>query len=182
MVASIGFIFWGLLVVILDININQFDLLPDFIGYILAAIGTGGLIGASEQFATARKLCWALVVLSLACIVVRGDLGVVLGVIHLIINCTMMWFLLGGFMDLSLSNNRPDLAQKASNRRTVYIVLMCAATLIWFLAQASRDLAALAVVVIVVAGLVLVIMILHLIYQVKIVVGKNSNGPIEPPA
>ncbi len=170
MTTSISFIFWGLLLVILDFNVNQFDLLPDFIGYILVAVGAGGLISISGQFTTARNSCWALVALSIIGMVVRGPLGLFLGIIHLIVNCIMMWFLLGGFMDLSISYKRPDLAVKASNRRTIYVVLMCIATLISFLAQGSRDMAALLVVAVVVAMLVLVIMILHLIHQIKTVI------------
>jgi hypothetical protein len=169
MTTSIGFIFWGLLLVILDLNINQFDILPDFIGYILAAVGAGGLIGISGQFVIARNSCWALVALSILVMVVREPLGLFLGIIHLILNCVMMWFLLGGFMDLSISYKRPDLAVKASNRRNIYIVLMCIATLISFLAQEDHDIAALAIVAVVVAMLILVIMILHLIHQIKTV-------------
>jgi hypothetical protein len=50
MIKYINYIFWGLFFVILDLNINRFDILPDFIGYILAAIGAGGLINSSNQF------------------------------------------------------------------------------------------------------------------------------------
>lgn len=167
MTAYISYIFWGLLLVILDFNINQFDILPDFIGYILAAVGTGGLISSSKQFATARNSCWVLVVLSIIDMLIRGELGLFLGIILLILNCIMMWFLLGGFMDISISYKRPDLAVKASNRRTIYIVLMGIATLASFLAQANRDIAALVIVPVVVAMLVLVIMILQLIHPIK---------------
>jgi hypothetical protein len=32
--ARFGQVFWGLLLVILDVNINHFDVLPDFVGYV----------------------------------------------------------------------------------------------------------------------------------------------------
>ena len=173
MTASIGYIFWGLLLVILDFNINQFDIFPDFIGYILAAVGAGGLISISNQFTTARNSCLVLVPLSIIDMLVRGQIGLFLGIISLILNCIMMWFLLGGFMDLSSSYKRPDLAVKASNRRTIYIVLMGIATLASFLSQANRDVAATVIVPVVVAMLVLVVMILHLIHKIKNVVEPN---------
>lgn len=182
MTASIGYIFWGLLVVILDFNINQFDILPDFIGYILIAVGSNGLVSASRHFATARNSCWALMALSLIELIIKGDIEAVLGIIHLALNCTMMWFLLGGFMGIAVSYNRQDLAEKASNRRIVYVSLMCIASLLGFIAHEVRDIAALAVVVIVVAMLVLVVMILHLIHQVKSVLVENSNKPLESDA
>src|SRR5215468_10329476 len=59
-----GQIFWGLLLVILDFNIDHVDILPDFIGYILMAVGCGGLVTVSRRFARARVLCWILAVLA----------------------------------------------------------------------------------------------------------------------
>ena len=179
MIKQIGYIFWGLLLVILDFKLNQFDILPDFIGYILVAVGSGGLMAASSQFAIARNSCWALVALSLVGLVLRGDLGAILGVIQLAANCTMMWFLLGGFMDLSLSIGRSDLADKASNRRVVYVALTCGASVLGFVAQQTRDISPVLLIVIVVAMLVLLVLILHLIHQVKSALIDNSNIGIQ---
>ena len=180
MTTYISYIFWGLLIVILDFTINQFDLLPDFIGYILVSIGSNGLIVASGRFTIARNSCWALVALSLIELIVERELGVILGIIHMIVNCTMMWFLLGGFMDIAISYNRQDLAEKASTRRTVYVILMCVASLLGFIAHETRDAAVLIVIVIVVAMLILVVMILHLIYQVKSITINNSKNNSHP--
>jgi hypothetical protein len=174
MIKHIGYIFWGLLLVILDFKLNQFDVLPDFIGYILVSLGCGGLVAASGKFAIARNSCWALLVLSLVEFIVTGDLRAILGIVQLVLNCTMMWFLLGGFMDLSLSMGRPDLAEKAGNRRMVYVALTCVASILGFVAQQTRHISTLAIIVIVVAMLVLTAMILHLIHQIKSVLA-NSN-------
>jgi hypothetical protein len=175
MIKHIGYIFWGLLLVILDFRLNQFDVLPDFVGYILVALGCGGLVTASSKFTIARNSCWALLVLSLVELIVTGDLRAILAIIQLAVNCTMMWFLLGGFMDLSLSIGRPDLAGKAGNRRMVYVALTCVASLLGFVAQQTRDISTMAIIVIVVAMVVLVVMILHLIHQIKSVLIENSN-------
>ena len=52
-----GQVFWGLLLVILDVTINRFDILPDFIGYILVAVGLGGLTGLSPPVCDSPHLC-----------------------------------------------------------------------------------------------------------------------------
>lgn len=51
--SSFGYIFWGLLIVMVDININGFDILPDVLGHILVATGTARLAPLSSQFVTA---------------------------------------------------------------------------------------------------------------------------------
>lgn len=48
----------GFLLMFFDLNINGFDLLPDFLGYVLIFIGLGKLAKHSENFAKARP--WAL--------------------------------------------------------------------------------------------------------------------------
>ena len=175
MATHIRCIFWGLLLVILDFNINQFDLLPDFIGYILVAVGSHGLVVASRHFIVARNSCWALVVLSLVELLMQGDVGILLEIIHLAANCIMMWFLLGGFMGIAITYNRQGLAEKASHRRIAYVVLMCTASLLGLIAYEVRDIAALVAIAIVVAMLVILVMILHLIHQVKRVTLEDSN-------
>ena len=174
MITCLGQIFWGLLLVIIDININHFDLLPDFLGYLLVALGAGGLIGVSSQFRNARNLCWLLVPMSLLSHVVRDYLGLLFGLLHMVLNCGMMWFLLGGIMKVAASSNRPDLADKASTRRVVYVFLICLATLLGFLGYANRDLAMLGAILVVIPMLILVIMVLHLIWQVRNAVRLNN--------
>ena len=80
MFTRFGQIFWGLLLVILDLRFNGFDVLPDFIGYILVAIGCGGIVGLSRRFSTAQTLSWILAVLSLVGIVIPNDLASLYGI------------------------------------------------------------------------------------------------------
>ena len=161
-----GQIFWGLLLVILDFRINHFDILPDIIGYILVAVGCAGLAGVSPRFATAGRLCWVLVVFEILRYGLRGG-GWLLEFIGLVVNCAMMWHLLGGVMDLAAARQRTDLHQRASNRRIAYVVLMCFATLIGLVAQGWRDTAVLMVVLFIVCFIPLLVLILHLIYRVQ---------------
>jgi hypothetical protein len=175
MATYIGYVFWGLLLVILDVTLNQFDVLPDFIGYILVAIGAGRLVATSSRFGVARDLSWALMAISIVSLFVRGDLATIIYFIGLVANCTMMWFLLGGFAGIAAAHHRQDLAEKAAQRRVIYVVLMVVAAFVNLVGHEIRDFAALAVVVVVVAMLVLTVMILHLIHQLKTLVAQTPN-------
>ena len=162
-----GYMFWGLLLVILHICINGFDLLPDGLGYVLVATGCSGLTSLSPRFSTAKALCWALAILWVVGFAVRGDAGVIYGVATMVINCIMMWMLLGGIIEFARARNRIDLANSASNRRVAYVVLAVAAALLGVVARGSRDFAIPLVLIIVVSMLAVVVMILHLIYRVR---------------
>lgn len=160
-------VFWGLLLVILDVNINRFDVLPDFIGYILVAVGLGGLTGLSRQFATARTCAWVLVPVAVVGMLPSGEFDVVIGMVNLVLNCVMMWRLLGGVIDYAAANSRPDLVERASARRVAYIALMCVATALGLAARGVGRSSPPLVLVTVVCLLVLVVMILHLIHRVR---------------
>ncbi|MFK4998462.1 hypothetical protein ACI2OX_17435 [Bacillus sp. N9] len=58
-------IFWGLMLVLLDIHIVFIDLLPDFIGYLLIASALGTLQPFSTKFSKAKGIAYALAFLSL---------------------------------------------------------------------------------------------------------------------
>jgi hypothetical protein len=162
-----GQIFWGLLLVIVDFNIDHVDILPDFIGYILMAMGCGGLVTVSRRFTTARVLCWILAVLAVIGYAPMGrDVTTAFSLTHLAVDCTMMWFLLGGVMEFAAARHRLDLSARASSRRIAYIALTGPATLIALVAQDSHNASVLAVMF-VLCALVLVFLILRLIYQVR---------------
>ena len=55
-------IFFGLLIAILDISIDGFDVILDGIGYLLIAVGCAGLVRYSRSFETARRLAIVCVV------------------------------------------------------------------------------------------------------------------------
>lgn len=52
-------IFIGYILIFFHFKINGFDLLPDFVGYILIVVGLGQLAAESEQFVKAKS--WAIV-------------------------------------------------------------------------------------------------------------------------
>ena len=164
--AHFGQVFWGLLLVVLDLSINEFDLLVDGIGYLIVAAGCGGLSVVSPRFSTARALCFVLAALWLIGFAVHGELAVIYGLATALVNCMMIWQLLGGIGEFALERERPDLARRANSRRAWYCIIMIGTSLAALAFSGSRDEAVL-VVVLVVSMLVLMVMILHLVHRAK---------------
>lgn len=160
-------LFWGLLLVILDFSINDFDLLADGIGYLIVAAGCRGLSSLSSRFEAARVLCFVLAALWLVGFAVRGDIVVAYGLVTLVVNCAMIWQLLGGIGEFALSRQAPHLAARAANRRVAYVAIMAGTSVLALAMQGSRNAGALAIIL-VLAMLVLLVMILHLIHRVKV--------------
>jgi hypothetical protein len=160
-------IFWGLLLVLLDFRINRVDLFPDFLGYILVAIGCRELANVSRHFATANTFAWVSVGLALLGFLLSRGVAQVFGLVALAVDCAMMWFLLGGIMELALARQRADLAQRASNRRIAYVVIMCLGTFAGMAAQGSRSDSEILGVLLILCIFPLLFMILHLIHRAK---------------
>lgn len=167
MYGRFGQIFWGLLLVMLDVKINNIDLLPNFIGYWLIAVGVGGLIESSDRFRPARWLSWALVPLSFLTWLTLEDPWGILKLINTLLDCAMVWFLLGGMMDISLARDRFDLAEQASHRRIAYLIMTGLITLAGMVARLSRDVGVLVLILGVVIMLIVTVMILRLVYRVR---------------
>jgi hypothetical protein len=168
-------LFWGLLLVILDFSINGFDLLADGLGYLIVASGCRGLSTMSSRFSSARTLCFILALFWLIGFAIHGDIAVIYGLATTVINCTMIWQLLGGIADYAMQRRRPDLAQRASNRRLAYVAMMAGTTLFAFAMHGSNDTGPL-VVIFVVSTLVLLVMILHLIHRVKTEIAMQDSA------
>ncbi len=174
MFTRFGQIFWGLLVVILDLRVRGFDLLPDFVGYILVAVGAGGLIGASRQFATVRMMSWVLAGMSLLSLFRLGRFGIGLALVILVVDCVMMWSLLGGVMEFTAARQRPELAQQAAQRRLIYLALKGVAALVMLLALVLPKVAGLLGLVLFLCSVALLVLILHLLYRVRYEVARDQ--------
>ncbi|QDV21638.1 hypothetical protein Pan153_63280 [Gimesia panareensis] len=160
-------LFWGLLIVLLDFSINGFDLLPDGVGYLIMAAGCYGLASLSPRFLTAQTLCLVLAVLWLIHFAIDGTAAVFFKFLMQVVNCVMIWQLLGGIREFALSKTRQDLARRAENRRLAYVALLAVSTILAIGIQDSPEIAPVAIVP-VIALLVLIVMILHLIHRVKV--------------
>ncbi len=100
-------IFWGLLLTILDFKFNGLDILPDFLGYILIALGCRGLAEFSDSFLLAGRLGWIMVAFPFVGYALRGNLWIVTKILNRAIDTGMIWFLLGGVMELAVASRRP---------------------------------------------------------------------------
>lgn len=165
---SFSQIFWGLLLVILDLKINRIDLLPDFIGYTFVALGCGTLGSISRRFDTASKLNWILVIAAIWALLSAGRFPVAIKYVYATLDCLMIWFLMGGIIDLSISRSRSDLAVSANNRRVAYATIVAVATLIPLLVGNFRDGAVVLLIIVIGAMLVLLTLMLHIIHRVQV--------------
>lgn len=160
-------LFWGWLLVILHLSINDFDLFADGVGCLIVAAGCRGLSPLSTKFPAARTLCFVLGVLWLLGFAVHGDLAIPYGLVTTVVNCAMIWQLLGGIGEFAMSRQRQDLADRASNRRAAYVAIMVGTSLLAFVMQGARNAGPLAFIP-AIGMLVLNVMILHLIHRVRV--------------
>ncbi|HEY1172555.1 MAG TPA: hypothetical protein VGH19_14390 [Verrucomicrobiae bacterium] len=170
MANSFGLVFWGLVLIGIDVRVG-FDLLPDFIGYILVAIGCSRLGAASRRFPFTSNLAWIMVGLSLISIVMPGGvLSRLLYLVSALVDCGMMWQLLAGIIELTEVKGRSDLAKDADRWRTAYMVIAVIGAVFVLLAVGSFLNALLSL-----AYLVVVVLIVYLIHRVKLEVVEKVS-------
>ena len=165
-------IFWGLLLVVLDFSINQIDILPDFLGYVLVALGCRGLCDASPRFSTAANLAWVMVVLAVVILTMPEASTPAFSYLCTAVDCAMMWFMLGGVIALADFRQRPDLSLRASNRRIAYVTIVGISTLLGLM-EHPRTGAEIGFML-AISVIVVMCLILHLIHRA---IRELSDGP-----
>ncbi len=175
MSSRFGQFFWGLLLVVLDFRINNFDLLPDLVGYIVIMLGCAGLNGVSANFSKARVLAGILVVLEVIQLI-NPTHSIPFNLFCTVVDVCMIWYLLGGIMDHAMARERLDLRMRASNRRVVYVVLIALLTLLGLAQIENRDFGSVLSVGLVVGVLSVDVMILHLIHRVQLDLSGGSSS------
>jgi hypothetical protein len=114
-----------------DFRINGFDILPDFIGYLLFYLGASKLQHAHDRFAKAKPLCALMIFLSLPSLIEfqAGDIGerallwTLFSVVLLTIDLTIVHAFCRGIEALAESQGVPELAAAARTRWTLYLIL-----------------------------------------------------------
>ena len=161
-----GFMFWGLLLVVLDFNVDHFDSAAGRVGIRIGGrLGPAGWRVLTGNFITATSLNWLLVGGSVIGPFVSGDVGTIVGVFMAVLNCAMMWTLLGGIMDIAIGRHRLDLAERAAHRRSVYVAVMAVSMVLGLIVHGSGGAIGLLALILVMAGLTVMFLILHLIYR-----------------
>jgi len=159
-------ILWGLLLVVLDFKINQSDVLPDSLGYILMAIGCAGASGASRQFLWAACVAWGLFVISLIGGVLTGKASTLFAIVIIGLDCAMVWMLLGGIKDVALDKRREDLVQRSEDCRIAYVITDVLAILV-VLFPLGESVNGVALVILLVVSLLVGCLIFDLIHRAQ---------------
>ena len=160
-------IFFGLLIDILDISVNGFDLMVDGIGYVLIAMGCAGLVNYSNKFQLAKRLAitcgvvWLIKLLSFA-------LPIWFDVVEVAIYLVMMWQLLGGIIDLAKQKHRVDFEMRASNVRYAYVGIIGTTTAIGVLSNYQPQFATPFAFVLVMLMFVVLVLILVLVHRARL--------------
>jgi hypothetical protein len=179
--ARLAQVFWGLALVAVDLRLGRFDVLPDFVGYVLVALGAGGLLSLSGQFNFARLLSWALVPVSLIPWLFQGTLLKLVWWLRLPLDGAMIWFLLGGIIQVATAKQRSDLSGHAALARLAYLGVLAASVVVSLLAAVLPGLASLFATLLTVVSLVVFAGILYVVWQAKRVAAvMGETQPVEP--
>ena len=135
-------IFYGMLFVLINIPINGVDILPDFIGYILFAIGYEKLKSKSIYFERVRKFIWLLIAISFVAFyrsaymeIEMPDMSMIipeilLAVITFVFIMLNFYNLFNGIRDIADKKGHLDISSEAVRRWKQIIVLNLLALLL----------------------------------------------------
>lgn len=138
-------IFWGF-IFLFDLRFNNFDILPDFIGYILIVSGLGLLLDLNPRFEAARKFALPLIFLSLFDIYQVNiplnyfslqpatALIFVLGLISAVLNLLLVYNLCTGIAERAGELGKTELESTARSRWNMYLFMHICLWLAVFLA------------------------------------------------
>ncbi|MEO3945272.1 hypothetical protein [Gorillibacterium sp. CAU 1737] len=126
--------YWGFLFILLSFRIQGFDILPDFIGYLLFVMGFNALAEQSEYFTKAKTYNWPLLILSIFTIYQQPQeagvgttlIGFVVSLISTVLLLVVVYHLLMGVKDMASRVNRYDLMEHAEKNWTFFLVFQIA--------------------------------------------------------
>ncbi|MBS4197287.1 hypothetical protein [Lederbergia citri] len=174
-------IFWGFMIVFLDLKINQFDLLPDFIGYFIVVSGLIDLSTFSFYFKRANIYAIFLGLASIPTYFI-GEINILGGFIPststililatlsimTLIHLALIYYLLIGSIELANQHKKESLAYTTKNNLKIYIIVVLGVAVLTPFALNISETAALTLITIgSIASFVVEIMILILIWQYR---------------
>ena len=152
----------GIFFALVNFNINNIPLLPNGVGYLLLAFGTGALAEYSSKFATTKILSFTLLAIWVIGFFVNGY-----GAASSLVVCLLVWHLLGGLREIAIRGHRPDLAKLAEARRLVFVIIYGGLALVVRMPNIHGGGIAILAVVAMIAIFVLTILIIYLIFRMK---------------
>ncbi|MBS4198071.1 hypothetical protein KHA93_00155 [Bacillus sp. FJAT-49732] len=174
-------IFWGFMLVFLNLNINQFDLFPDFIGYFIIVSGLSDLSTFSSYFKKANIYAILLGVASIPTYFI-GEINILEGFIPststililasssimTLIHLVLIYYLLKGSIELANQHKQESLANTTKNNLKIYVIVVLSVAILTPFALNISEGAALTLITIgAIASFVVEIMILILIWQYR---------------
>ncbi|WNS76616.1 hypothetical protein RRV45_06310 [Bacillus sp. DTU_2020_1000418_1_SI_GHA_SEK_038] len=133
--SSINKVFWGLILVLIDINIIIIDILPDIIGYFIAVSGLNQLQAYSSYFSKAKGLAISLALLSLVTIFQSPPIPLdefslsnmslfvmVISMIHGIIHLFMVYYTILGLIEMAENEGSMLFAKSAKKGVRTYVI------------------------------------------------------------
>lgn len=135
MLTGFNKIFWGLILVLLDFRIQNFDILPDFIGYWMIYQGLQALASYNYNFGKAKMYAAPLLVLSITDFfqwqIAIKDLQfslpaigfILLFTLITVLNLFMIYYVCKGISEMSLEKNLIELSKRAKHRWQLYLYL-----------------------------------------------------------
>lgn len=166
MKTCIGFMFWGALLVGLDLTSETFDFVPHLVGalgFALIAIGTGGLAPMTGHFVVACAAGWLLVLANMVRPYLASDLVPAIHVVMTVVNCVTMWTTLAGVQAIAVGRGRRELAAWAVPLGWAYVAVVMSYLALWR-APLSYNVARTLSYVILAAAAVVMVLILRLLY------------------
>jgi hypothetical protein len=109
------------------VSINHFDLLPDFVGYLIVSFGAASLGFASKKFRTVTMLARVLVATSLFSTMLRGGaFGQELYFAELTLDLLFTWYLMTAVAEDAGARGLGALSTRAKQLRVFYLVSVAA--------------------------------------------------------
>lgn len=130
-------IFWGFLLVLIEIHIYVIDILPEPVGYFLIA---GGLVWFRETYKEAKyahQIAMILVVISIPSVFIQqqavvqfGSIWGVYGLFILIVNLMLVYFVFRLLVAIAIQKRANELANGTTILFKVYMVVMLLALIL----------------------------------------------------
>lgn len=99
-----GKLFLGMIFIFINININNFDILPNFIGFFILASGVNELADQSEKFVMIKPYVLGLAIygLIMAFFIFYGEniVSVILGIVYTVISIYSTYTIITAIMDM----------------------------------------------------------------------------------
>ncbi len=163
--------YWGFLFIMIDFRIQGFDILPDFIGFILFAGAFSILASNSEYFSSARNYNFPMIILALFTFYETpaqgngiqlgylGPFGIIIAIASIVLGLMVVYNLFMGIKDMAETHELMDIYTEAEQRWSQYLMLQIA-LLLAFVLIIFPPLAILYIVGLFIAAIVLTVRIL----------------------